>query len=45
MKYVHIALDNEDFDALEKAKGKRTWREFILMLVPSEPVLERRDEK
>ncbi len=32
MKHVHEGFSDEEFKALQKVKGKRTWREFILSL-------------
>jgi len=30
MRYITISLDDEDFGHLSKAKGDRTWREYIM---------------
>ena len=32
MKNLNIVFDDEDYVALEKAKGEMTWREFFLQL-------------
>jgi len=33
MKRLLIILDNEEHKKLKKAKGKKTWHEFIMTLV------------
>jgi hypothetical protein len=30
MKTLNIPLEDEDYALLEKAKGDRTWREFLM---------------
>lgn len=30
MRYITINLDDEDFENLSKAKGDRTWRDYIM---------------
>lgn len=30
VKHVNIDLDNKDYEAIIKAKGKMTWREYLL---------------
>lgn len=32
-KQLNVILDDEDHEALLKAKGKRSWREFIMTFV------------
>jgi len=33
MKVVHQTFEDEEHDQLVKAKGERSWREFIMTLV------------
>ena len=33
MRNVNITFDDADFKKLEKAKGKLSWREFVLTLI------------
>ena len=30
MKHIHIILEDEEAEAIEKKKGEQTWREFLL---------------
>ena len=30
MKEIRVPLDDKDYEKLVKAKGDRTWREFLL---------------
>jgi len=36
MRHIQIALDDKDYNALEKAKGKRTWYDLIMTLAIKE---------
>jgi predicted CopG family antitoxin len=29
---INVVLDNDDYERLEKVKGERGWREFIMLL-------------
>ena len=33
MKSINVTFEDEEFKRLEKAKGEKSWREFILQLV------------
>lgn len=33
MKAINIYVEDKDFDKLEKLKGDRSWRDFILTLI------------
>jgi len=33
VKWLHVCLENSEYEALLKRKGNRTWREFILELL------------
>ena len=33
MKTLNIPFDNEDYEKLNKAKGLKSWKEFILSLI------------
>ena len=43
MKHIHIILEDEEAEAIEKKKGERTWREFLLGI--QRKSAEDRDEK
>lgn len=30
VKHINIDLDDKDYEAIIKKKGKRTWREYLL---------------
>jgi len=36
MKTLNIPLEDSEFEKLEKIKGDKTWREFILSLIKDE---------
>lgn len=36
VKYINVALNDEDYERLERAKGEKSWREFILQLATGE---------
>jgi len=36
LRVVNIVFAQEDFEALKKIKGYRTWREFVMQLLRSE---------
>lgn len=36
MKVITIYFEEDDFKELKKLKGKLSWREFILTLIPRE---------
>lgn len=40
VKRIFLALDDDDFEALEVLKGKRTWMEFLV-----EPLLKKAKEE
>jgi len=33
LKWLHVCLENSEYEALLKRKGDKTWREFILELL------------
>lgn len=33
MKTVHIPMDDEDYEKLVKAKGDKSWLEFVMHLI------------
>jgi hypothetical protein len=33
VKQLNLSLDDTDFEKLEKKKGDRTWKEFIMLLL------------
>lgn len=33
MKAINIYVEDEDFEKLEKKKGEKSWREFVLLLL------------
>lgn len=37
MRTIKIMIEDEKFDALEKAKGKLTWTDFIMTLAGVKP--------
>lgn len=36
MKVITIYFEDDDFEELKKSKGKLSWRNFILTLLPKE---------
>lgn len=36
MRTINLPLEDEDYALLEKAKGERTWREFLLDVAAKE---------
>lgn len=42
MKTLHIPLDDEKYEALKKAKGNRTWLQFIDVIIKNKEKLEER---
>ena len=36
MKAINVYFDDSDYNKLKKAKGKLSWREFILQLIKKE---------
>ena len=33
VKTLNIPLENTEYDSLDKAKGDRTWHDFVMLLV------------
>ena len=33
MKWLHVPLENEEYEKLKKVKGKRQWWDFIMELL------------
>ena len=42
MKTLHIPLDDEKFKDLKKVKGKRTWDQFIDVIIKNKEKLKER---
>jgi len=40
VKHIHIALDNNDFEKLKKAKGNVSWADFLLGKTQTEDINE-----
>lgn len=38
MKWIKVALDNKEFEVLDKCKNGLTWKEFFMMLAVKEVV-------
>jgi len=36
VKNINIAIDDDNYEMLKKAKGKLSWRDFILTLLPKD---------
>jgi len=36
MRIIHQVVTDEEFEKLMKAKGKRTWHKFIMLLAEKE---------
>lgn len=42
VKYINIAIDDDKYEQLKKAKGDDSWKAFILTLLPQD---KKEDEK
>ena len=40
MKTVNITFEDSEFEKLDEAKGRLTWREFFLQLIKEDPSSE-----
>lgn len=36
MKHVHITLEDEEYEKLQKVKGDKTWHDLLMELVKDE---------
>ena len=42
VKYINIAIDDDKYEQLKKAKGNDSWKDFILTILPQD---KEEDEK